>query len=672
MLLFNRDKCVDILCKNHNPYVLLAVEDLIRDFSRVCISGLRPKLVEELTQGCIIIEENELSSADAILDESFSIQTEGDHIVIRARGYLGTMWGIYTFSEQILGIDPCYLFNDLAIQPRESLSVGKVDIQRKPPAFGFRGVFINDEDLLTGWRNGGGIRRVDAPCYKVTVDRKVMDMVVETVLRLRLNLVIPATFLDIENPAEKQLADCVARRGIYLSQHHVETACVSSFAFKGYCKRNGIDAEFSFVNCPEIMEKVWKHYIGKWAQYDNVVWQIGLRGAGDDRPLWQDDVPTQQVLKESGALVGRALAKQKSLIMEATGGKARFFTSTLWMEGSRLMAEGYLQVPEDTIVVFADNGPCQMYGPDFEDVPRVDTQKHGIYYHLQYYGCGPHLIPMTGLDKLYYNIRRAYDKGDTDYLILNASNVREFVLELRAYSQMLWDPENFSEDTFLRQHTDGVYGEFSERAAQLIQKYFDNIPQLDTKIFINHLKKYFNYDSQTDYGSIKNFTAKDGIVLEYGNAMLMNFNRELGSKECPDSFHREFDEARALEMYRVLKGAETKYISLLADFEALADSVCEPVKTHIRSKWINYTGMILYVYQWYINLYEARASFAKMEAEQFRNSLEKACESLENLLAHRKCAEYGIFENWYKGDLKMNIKQRLYDTRAIACQTPFE
>jgi hypothetical protein len=61
-----------------------------------------------------------------------------------------------------------------------------------------------------------------------------------------------------------------------------------------------------------------------------------------------------------------------------------------------------------------------------------------------------------------------------------------------------------------------------------------------------------------------------------------------------------------------------------------------------------------------------------MEAEQFRHSVEKASESLENLLAHRKCAEYGIFKNWYRGDLKMNVKHRLYDTRSLLCQTPFE
>lgn len=61
-----------------------------------------------------MIEENARTSAEPVADESYSITTEDGKAIIRADGYLGTMWGIYTFSEKFLGVDPCYLFNDLA------------------------------------------------------------------------------------------------------------------------------------------------------------------------------------------------------------------------------------------------------------------------------------------------------------------------------------------------------------------------------------------------------------------------------------------------------------------------------------------------------------------------------------------------------------------------------
>ena len=45
--------------------------------------------------------------------------------------------------------------------------------------------------------------------------------------------------------------------------------------------------------------------------------------------------------------------------------------------------------------------------------------------------------------------------------------------------------------------------------------------------------------------------------------------------------------------------------------------------------------------------------------------LELACESLEEYLSMRKVAEYGEFENWYRGELKMNVKQKLENTKRL-------
>ncbi len=55
---------------------------------------------------------------EPVKDEGFTIKTEGNRIRIAGDGYLGTMWGIYTFCEQYLGIDPCYLFNDVPPKKR--------------------------------------------------------------------------------------------------------------------------------------------------------------------------------------------------------------------------------------------------------------------------------------------------------------------------------------------------------------------------------------------------------------------------------------------------------------------------------------------------------------------------------------------------------------------------
>ncbi len=531
MFLFNEKNCADICLKNTNKYVFKAVNDLINDFARVSKYGVKPKIVKTETQNCIVIEENARTSAEPVADESYSITTEDGKAIIRADGYLGTMWGIYTFSEKFLGVDPCYLFNDLAIVKKSAMKMPETHIVDKPDGFGFRGVFINDEDLLQGWKDGGGARLVGGGYYYVTVAKSVIEKVVETVLRLKLNLVIPATFVDLDNPPEKALADAVAERGIYLSQHHCEPLGVSSFTFENHCRKYGKTGRFSYSECPGIMEDVWKFYVDKWAEYDNVVWQIGLRGFGDDRPVWQDDVPTETVLEKSGEFISKAYRKEKDIILAATNGKAKHFTSTLWMEGSTLVEKGYLRFPEDVTMVFADTAPTQLYGDEYDLVPREKDGKYGIYYHLQYYGCGPHLVPQTWLKKLYYNMKRAYDKGDTDYFIMNVSNVREFVFEMKAYAESAWSMDRYSPDEYLSRYCER-FGEYADEVKSTIIDFYESFPELDSKYLEKHLSTYFNYTKSPPPAGLTDCVRKEGSIIDYGKRMTDNFDKDLSKWLC--------------------------------------------------------------------------------------------------------------------------------------------
>ena len=219
MLLFNRNSCITICLKNKSPYVAAAVEDMRRDFARVSESGLVPEIVGDERDFSIIIEEN--SEDASVMSEDFAIRILGTRIYVSALSYLGTMWGIYTICEKMLGVDPCYLFNDLETEKKTELHYTGGDIISHQSGFSFRGIFINDEDLLTGWKGCTGLRHQPTRWYKAVVPSSVIDMIVETALRLKLNLIIPASFLDISNPAEKALADAVARRGIFISKHHV-------------------------------------------------------------------------------------------------------------------------------------------------------------------------------------------------------------------------------------------------------------------------------------------------------------------------------------------------------------------------------------------------------------------------------------------------------------------
>jgi hypothetical protein len=543
------------------------------------------------------------------------------------------------------------LFNDFEIEKTETLEIEPIYIKEEPDGFRFRGAFINDEDLLTGWKEGGGPRHMDYPFYKKTIAQGVMDMVVETVLRLKMNLVIPSSFLDIDNPPEKMLADCVAKRGIYLSQHHLEPLGLSHFTLENYCKRYNKIGEYSYLKYPELLEEAWNYYAKKWAEYDNVVWQVGLRGKAD-RPVWEEEIPSEKELCDYGRFISNAISKQCEIAQKQTDGRATFFTSTLWMEGSTLMEKGCLDINKNVCIVFSDNGPNQMYGNEYHRVGRYSNLKYGIYYHIQYYDIGPHLAPQTGLDKLWYNIKKAYNNNDREYAIINISNVREFTFEIGAVAKMLWNTNSFDKNDYMTEYCNKVYATKYSEAKELVEKYYNVMPSLDTKYLCNVYEKYFNYFYEEESPGIKNFVLKEGLILKKGMELIAEFER---------SSPADFEE----KIYLELKSVLSEYLALSEKFTKLGEGSSRAARLHTEVKWTLHCITLSSIYRWYIHLYEARIQRSRGDRQESTESLQKACEALEKYIEVRKCAEYGEFKNWYREEIKFNIEKHLEYTKKL-------
>lgn len=655
MLLFDENTCAGIVLKNASPYVKLAAEDLRRDFERVSAAGHLPKFLPEEKGPCIILEENTRNSAEPISDEGFTLTVKGDRLTIFADSYLGTLWGIYTISEKFLGVNPCYIFNDIPTKVYDKIEVPEITLTDKPKSFGFRGAFLNDEDFLTAWKDGGGLRYMDFPWYSTTVPTEVMDKVVETVLRLKLNLIIPASFLNLDNPPEKALADCAAKRGLYLSQHHIEPLGVSSYSFDRYCRENGMEAKYSYIESPAALEKAWRYYAEKWAQYDHVVWQIGLRGVGD-RPLWQEEDPTEDELRAYGKVISSAYEKQKEIILECTKGKAKHFTCTLWMEGSTLSQKGYLTFPKDTTIVFADAGPSQTYGKEYY-TDRLPGFRYGIYYHVAFFDCGPHFCPETGLDKLLYHVGIASQNGDNAYFIMNVSNIREFTYEICAYSQMVWNTETFSKEDYQSGYAKN-FGKFADELQAEISEYFDCFPTVDKHLIPYFQGKYYNYAIEEVPDTIKLFILKEGTVLRHGQELYQSFFR-------PGDSGWEYG-----KVYEALKKEFQLIERLREKIRDTASKMDEGPRHTVEVTWLLYVETLICIYSWFINLYEAREALHAKEAKTMKERILTAAKALERQLEIRKRAEYGDFENWYRGDRKMDLHKHLYHTYRLIGYCP--
>lgn len=454
--------------------VRLAAEDLAFDLER--ITGQRPAVVEEESRcgkPCLVITTRGKDAAPLKGKwEAFTVRAEGaDRIVFAGSDERGAMFAVYAFLEEKLGVDPLWFWTGRTPAKRSAIRLPGVELTGTEPSFRFRGWFLNDEDLLTEWKPGGGVRHLEYPYYQRVIAPEVSARVFEAMLRLRMNLVIPASFVDITNPAERRLIEEAARRGLFVTQHHVEPMGVSGFGYQNYFRLQGRSAPFSFVRERGLFEEVWRYSAKKWAGFENVIWQLGLRGIAD-RPVWVADPSVPSDSAGRGKLISDAMERQWAIVKEYDRRPQPLATTTLWMEGAQLNRDGHLRFPPGVTVVFADNGPGWKWEEDFFRTAREPGRLYGVYQHHQYWNAGPHLAQGVSPELAWRQIKLSRDKGDAHYVMLNVGNIREFVLGLAASAKMLRDFENFDPAAFLDAWTREKYGAAGAKAALAYRTYF--------------------------------------------------------------------------------------------------------------------------------------------------------------------------------------------------------
>ncbi|MBQ8509500.1 MAG: glycosyl hydrolase 115 family protein [Clostridia bacterium] len=403
---------------SHSAAVALAIDDLRADFADV----MGVTLAESSEADAKLLIGTTLPEELKGQFEGHAIRVEGDRICLSGSDERGLMWAIYTLCGEYLGVYPLYFWADRVKPHLDELEVR--DYVSAPFAVKYRGWFINDEDLLTGFEKTEKRRDVDYPFYHTVVSDRLMKRIAEAALRSKMNLIIPASLMNIDNPDERTLCDICAGRGLYLSMHHIEPLGVSSFTWDTYWAKKGEAPEQSYFRCPERYHEIWRYYAKLWARYPNVIWQLGLRGRGD-KQVWTLDRDFPVSDAERGAIISRAIAEQYEIVREALGHENFVSTSTLWLEAGPLMEKGCLTFPDSTIRVFSDIGYSQQFGGDLTSA-AVSDEGRGVYYHCAFIGAGPHLVRGTSAEKMLANMRLALAKGCDDYAIMNVSNIREF------------------------------------------------------------------------------------------------------------------------------------------------------------------------------------------------------------------------------------------------------
>ncbi|RKX40849.1 MAG: hypothetical protein DRP64_12055, partial [Verrucomicrobia bacterium] len=135
--------------------------------------------------------------------ETFAIEplAENHILIVAGSDPRGTVYGLYELSERLLGADPLKFWTGHMPDRKNKLVWQDGTIKEGPPSFQYRGFFINDEDSLLCWKNVD--RNVEPEVYKE---------ILETICRLKGNMIAPAMYANYMTDETRQL---VHDRGLF-------------------------------------------------------------------------------------------------------------------------------------------------------------------------------------------------------------------------------------------------------------------------------------------------------------------------------------------------------------------------------------------------------------------------------------------------------------------------
>ena len=460
------------MAKNEHSAVQQAALFLAADIEK--ISGYRPPLLESAVKGGVNIIVRTVGKGDLPKElplnrlknkrEAFSVLSSNNTVWLLGSDFRGTAYAAYTLSER-LGIDPLYLWTGYQPLRHTTLTLKKTNFFADSPTVKYRGFFHDDEDVLPRPfdKYGFPLRIGDIPL--VWYQRYF-----ETALRLKMNMTAP--YVRVHRRYEVQ--KCASDWGLYFTSHHYDILLSNPFGIERFhlADKRGASTEWDWFKNKENMIKYWRGGVEENKDI-NAVWPVGLRGTDDHAYEFPKDTPEKEQAKVFRDAIDAQVKTVKELRPADENPAFHFTLYTEMLEKYRKHPEDF-NVPEDVILVWPDNNDGIM-----RDLPNgPDKWKHGVYYHLAYFGGaatkqGTHVITPT---RIAQQFKAIVDAGATEFMLVNVSEMREHVMEARMIADICWDtPAVLNHSDAANNYLEWWAGEYfgDAQTAAVIQAYQD-------------------------------------------------------------------------------------------------------------------------------------------------------------------------------------------------------
>ena len=538
LLAANGQGCQLVVSRQASSAVQQAARFLAADIQK--ISGYLPPIVSEPSTDRICIRMITMGTdappAHIAVDgwasqpEAYRIVTDEHNVWLTGADFRGTAFAAYTLSER-LGIDPLYWWTGYEPERHPNLRLKKTDFHAASPAFRYRGFFHDDEDILQRPFEASGypLRFGDIPL-------EWYQRFFETALRLRMNMVAPYTRAH----RRKEVQQCASDWGLFYTSHHYDILLSNPFGIERFnlAEKRRVNPVWDWFTNRKGMTGYWKGGVEENKDLYSI-WPVGLRGTDDHAYAFPPGTTASAQAKTFREVVDTQVQLVEQALPE---GHRPLFHFTLYTE----MLEQYLHnreafnVPENVIIVWPDNNNGIM-----RDLPADKGKwKHGVYYHLAYFGGTEskqsfHTVSPQSIAEQFGKI---IDAGATEFMLVNTTELREFVMEARMIARLTWEGKSMyaaggpagpsraghAADEYIRWWSREYFGKEEEPVTALYHRYYDLFNKTQETWFgtdrvqemLDKLSKKFNrlpYDLTTA-STVSEWTGK---LARYNGAVTM-------------------------------------------------------------------------------------------------------------------------------------------------------
>lgn len=485
-----------------NPSISKNVEILTRDIAKAM--GSPPKIVRSrdipagLTNAVIVVNEEAGRIAGLPSLEGFErhqIYVKNGRIIVHGADELGTIFALYEFSHQFLGVPPLWYWASVPPKPVDSIRIpDDFHFDSGTPHVRYRAWFPNDQDMFSPWRK---------------LSKLNDEILYETMLRLKMNtLEVDSTINYSKTNQIHRTARMIGDYGLYITFHHPSPLNSRMQDWNAYRKLTGqppVD-QYMIADLPQL-EEFWRYNVRTLLDngIDKVLWTVNFRGDGD-RPFWVrrsggtvEDAPTS--MPERATLMNDVVARQVEILRDEHDGVFPETRMIFYDEIADFMATGLLKPPAEENLIWNYVAARRDHFPndDIRNQTVPERIKLGYYMNLQFTSTGSHMAQAEGPWKMEQNFRYVDSKNSTPltFSVVNAGNIREHVFTLAANAAMMWNFDNYTSDEFTLNFAKEYFGShLGEEVAVLYRDYFNaywnqkssDIPGFDRQYIFHDLR----------------------------------------------------------------------------------------------------------------------------------------------------------------------------------------